>query len=106
MLRLAPAPIRTPLGLRRKKFAAGMSVFESIRPKMEDGSPPVTRLMTLVIEAGPLKVAVWLLGTLNCPKLWNRLFPLLSPAEKGITKFGPVSGPLCAPGLMVPSSVI
>ena len=87
-----------------------MEVFESISPSMNDRVPPVTRLMTFSIEAGfgagPVKVAFWPVCKLNWPKLWKRLFPLVAPASAGMTKFGPVSGPLGAPGLIVPSRVI
>jgi hypothetical protein len=59
----------TPAGLRRKKFAFGIAARLLMRPSMVDTFPPVTRLMTLVVETGPVKIALPELGTLNLSKL-------------------------------------
>ena len=65
--RLAFGPKITPLGLRRKKFAP--VIADRSRPSIEDGLPPVTRLRMLPIDAGPVKVALSEVRTLNWPKL-------------------------------------
>jgi hypothetical protein len=41
--------------------------------------PPVTRLITLPMVAGPLKVALSGVERQNCPKLWKRLLPTCLP---------------------------
>ena len=54
-----------PAGLSRKKLALGMKVRVSMSPLIDDSWPPVTRLMTLPMEAGPVNVALSPAPTLN-----------------------------------------
>ena len=41
--------------------------------------PPVTRLKILLIELGPVNVALSPVRMLNLPKLWNRFPPRVWP---------------------------
>lgn len=67
MSREASAPNITPAGFSSHISAPGIS--ERRRPSVWEMSPPVTRLVMLLTESGPLNVADSPLRMLNCPKL-------------------------------------
>ena len=54
-------------------------MLDWIRPSIDDGFPPVTRPITLLIVAGPLNAALSPVARPNCRKLWKRLLPTCLP---------------------------
>ena len=66
---VAWGPKSTPLGFRRKKFADGIQVRESMSPSIDETVPPVTRATIFAVEPGPVNVAASPARTLNWPKL-------------------------------------
>ena len=72
-------------------------------PSMSERSPPVTRLITLRISAGPEKVARSPVSREKRSKLWNRLRPARVPRSAPMSKSGPTRS-TCGPA--VPSVAI
>lgn len=87
--RLPVAPIRMPLGLSRKKSAVGMAVERTV-PSIREGSPPVTRAITLASGGrfgfgSAVKLALSPIPTLNRRKLWSRFAPSRQPSSSPIS---------------------
>jgi hypothetical protein len=65
-------------------------IVDRRRPSIVDGLPPVTRLRILPTDAGPVKVTLWPIFTLNWPKLWNRFAPRIRPRPDPMVTLGPL----------------
>ena len=80
------APITTPLGLMKKKFAPGIVTLSGPSNRLDLSPvmslvPPVTREITLRMPLGPLNTALSPVSTLKTLKLWNRLAPRTTPLD-------------------------